>query len=96
MKKLLRYPKLEFLQPDNQELITSLKHNEISQQQSNRLGYFLNYCGSIIIGKEGDVKQIEKAIKQFLQPGEIKYIPIRFECFELVIKITEDLSNEVI
>lgn len=58
-------------------------------------GFSVKYCGSIYIGAKGDVKQIERAILQVLKSEEIKSVPVKFECLELGIRVTQD-SNDMV
>lgn len=53
------------------------------------------YCGSIEIGRIGDVEQIEGAIKNFLDSNEDQKVPVRFECMELGINVNEETSKKV-
>ncbi|KAL7303383.1 hypothetical protein TKK_0004568 [Trichogramma kaykai] len=59
-------------------------------------GYLVDYCGSVKVGHEGDVKQIEKAIRRVLHTGNINFVPVRFECLELAIKISQDCDDKEI
>ena len=99
MKRLLRAPPtLDFIQSATQKPRTPPIENGINTHKPIEIksGYLLDYCGSIDIGSEGDVKQIEKAIKQLIHPGNINFVPIRFECLELGIKVTQDSDEKVI
>lgn len=58
-------------------------------------GFFVQYCGSVHVGMEGDVKQIEKAIWRLLKSGEAKQVPVRFECLEIGIKVTRETDDQV-
>lgn len=58
-------------------------------------GFSLKYCGSVHVGTEGDVKQIEKAIWRLLKSGEVKQVPVRFECLEIGIAVTREVDNQV-
>lgn len=58
-------------------------------------GFCVKYCGSIYVGTKGDVKQIEKAILQILKSEEIKSVPVKFECLELGIRVTQDSDDTV-
>lgn len=95
MKRLLRSPKLEFTQSDTQVPRTPPRTGNGTSLIDAKPGYLLDYCGSIAIGTEGDVKQIENAIRRLLRPGNINYVPIRFECLELGIKVTRDSDDKV-
>lgn len=55
----------------------------------------MKYCGSVHVGAEGDVKQIEKAIWSLLKSGEAKQIPVRFECLEIGIKVAREVDDKV-
>lgn len=58
-------------------------------------GFFVKYCGSVHVGAEGDVKQIEKAIWRLLKSGEVKQVPVRFECLEIGIVVIREVDNQV-
>lgn len=47
------------------------------------------------IGAEGDVKQIERAIVQVLKLEELKLVPVKFECLEIGIRVTQDADDTV-
>lgn len=55
----------------------------------------MQYCGSVHVGMEGDVKQIEKAIWHLLKSGEAKPVSVRFECLEIGIKVTRETDDQV-
>ncbi|XP_076169733.1 uncharacterized protein LOC143147901 [Ptiloglossa arizonensis] len=67
-----------------------------AKNKSLNAGFSVKYCGSIYIGPEGDVKQIERAILQVLKLEEVKLIPVKFECLEIGIRITEVREDTVI
>ncbi|XP_034940507.1 uncharacterized protein [Chelonus insularis] len=60
------------------------------------IGYQVTYCGSISTGTEGDVKQIEPAIRKLLKTDDIKSIHVRFECLEIGVKVTQKSNEEVL
>lgn len=66
-----------------------------AKNKSLNAGFSVKYCGSIYIGPEGDVKQIERAILQVLKLEEVKLIPVKFECLEIGIRITEVREDTV-
>ncbi|KAG7189461.1 hypothetical protein KM043_017157 [Ampulex compressa] len=66
------------------------------EEKSLNAGFSVKYCGSICIGTEGDVKQIERAIWNLLKSGEVKLIPVKFECLEIGIRVTQDIDNVII
>ncbi|KAF3429268.1 hypothetical protein E2986_10204 [Frieseomelitta varia] len=72
--------KIEMIKPENQL----------------NAGFSVKYCGSIYVGTKGDVKQIERAILQILKSEEMKSVPVKFECLELGIRVTQDLDDTVI
>lgn len=74
------------------------KKSEISKSGSKALsnGFSVKYCGSVHVGTEGDVKQIEKAIWRLLKSGEVKQVAVRFECLEIGIMVTREVDNQVI
>lgn len=65
------------------------------QSKSLNAGFSVKYCGSIYIGTKGDVKQIERAILQVLKSEEVKSVPVKFECLELGIRVTQDSNDAV-
>lgn len=73
------------------------KRNQISKLKNKTLnsGFSVKYCGSVHVGIEGDVKQIEKAIWRLLKSGEIKQVPVKFECLEIGIVVTQEIDNRV-
>ncbi|XP_018345280.1 PREDICTED: uncharacterized protein LOC108750372 [Trachymyrmex septentrionalis] len=74
------------------------KKSQISKLGSKTLnsGFSVKYCGSVHVGTEGDVKQIEKAICRLLKSGEKKQVPVRFECLEIGIAVTREVDNQTI
>lgn len=90
MKSLIQISRL-----DQVEEVT--KKNQISKSGRKALsnGFFVKYCGSVHVGAEGDVKQIEKAIWRLLKSGEAKQVPVRFECLEIGIIVTREVDNQV-
>lgn len=96
MKKLLRPPKMDELIKIESKNPKSPQENISPFKTDIKPGYLLNYCGSIIIGNAGDVKQIEGAMRKLLNSKNTEQIAVRFECLELGIRITRDLNNEVI
>ncbi|XP_031831754.1 uncharacterized protein LOC116426647 isoform X2 [Nomia melanderi] len=73
------------------------EQSEISKsvQKSLNAGFSLKYCGSVHIGTEGDVKQIEKAIVQVLKSDDLKLVAVKFECLEIGIRVTQDMDGKV-
>jgi len=73
------------------------KKNQISKLESKTLssGFSVRYCGSVHVGTEGDVKQIEKAIWRLLKSKDVKQVPVRFECLEIGIAVTREIDNQV-
>lgn len=65
------------------------------ENKSLNAGFSVKYCGSVYIGSEGDVKQIERAITQVLKSEEVKSSPVKFECLELGIRVTQDSDDTV-
>lgn len=60
-------------------------------------GYAVNYCGKVSSGSVGDIKQIEKSIWLLLKSNkEVKSIPVRFECLEIGVRITQSTDDNVI
>ncbi|CAK9833293.1 hypothetical protein ANTRET_LOCUS10002 [Anthophora retusa] len=66
------------------------------EKKSLNAGFSVKYCGSVYIGTQGDVKQIEKAILQVLKSEEVKSVPVKFECLEIGIRVTQDMDDIVI
>lgn len=67
----------------------------IKPENQLNAGFSVKYCGSIYVGTKGDVKQIERAILQILKSEEMKSVPVKFECLELGIRVTQDLDDTV-
>ncbi|XP_076248305.1 uncharacterized protein LOC143188119 isoform X2 [Calliopsis andreniformis] len=82
----------------NSEMNENSEKPEISRSNNKSLnaGFSIKYCGSVYIGTEGDVKQIERAILQVLKSEEIKLVSVKFECLELGIRVTQDIDDVVI
>ncbi|XP_011700905.1 PREDICTED: uncharacterized protein LOC105457762 isoform X2 [Wasmannia auropunctata] len=75
------------------------KKSQISNKLGSKTlgsGFSVKYCGSVHVGAEGDVKQIEKAIWRLLKSGEMKQVPVRFECLEIGIAVTREVDNQTI
>lgn len=90
MKPLIQISRLD-------QVEEATKKNQISKLGSKALssGFSVKYCGSVHVGAEGDVKQIEKAIWRLLKAGEMKQVPVRFECLEIGIAVTREVDNQV-
>ncbi|XP_011150570.1 uncharacterized protein LOC105189884 [Harpegnathos saltator] len=86
---------IQISQSDQVEAITK---NQPSALENKTLssGFCVKYCGSVHVGAEGDVKQIEKAIWRLLKSGEAKQVPVRFECLEIGIKVEHEADDKVI
>ncbi|XP_032676898.1 uncharacterized protein LOC116846755 [Odontomachus brunneus] len=86
---------IQISQPDQVEATTV---NQPSTLENKTLGsgFCVKYCGTVYIGAEGDVKQIEKAIWSLLKSGEAKQVPVRFECLEIGIKVAREADDKVI
>ncbi|XP_014218001.1 uncharacterized protein LOC106646477, partial [Copidosoma floridanum] len=97
LKILLRNPKLDRTESNSQEIEKPAEESEENRAQlvDVKPGYLIDYCGSIVIGCEGDVRQIENAIRKLLHPGNVNYVPVRLECLELGVKITQESDNKV-
>ncbi|XP_036149343.1 uncharacterized protein LOC105831171 [Monomorium pharaonis] len=89
-------PLIQISRSDHVEEVT--KKNQISKLRTKTLsnGFFVKYCGSVHIGMEGDVKQIEKAIWRLLKSGKVNQVPVRFECLEIGIVVTQEADNQTI
>lgn len=87
MKSLIQISQAETIKKDQ---ISKLKNKTLSS------GFSVKYCGSVHVGTEGDVKQIEKAIRRLLKSGEIKQVPVKFECLEIGIVVTQEIDNRTI
>jgi len=59
-------------------------------------GYAVKYCGFVSTGNEGDVKQIERAIWRLLNSGDYKKVPVRFECLEIGIRVTQESDESLL
>ncbi|XP_043585144.1 uncharacterized protein LOC122568918 [Bombus pyrosoma] len=88
----------QILKRFNSEIQDENEKTEIIKLQSKSLnaGFSVKYCGSIYIGTKGDVKQIERAILQVLKSEEVKSVPVKFECLELGIRVTQDSNDAII
>lgn len=89
MKSLIQTSQVNETVADKQDNLPKLKKKSLSN------GFCVRYCGTVHVGTEGDVKQIEKAIWRLLKSGEIKQVPARFECLEIGIKVTREVDDEV-
>ncbi|XP_015437085.1 PREDICTED: uncharacterized protein LOC107192371 [Dufourea novaeangliae] len=90
LKKILKRPISDVQDNEETSDISKMMH------QSLNAGFSIKYCGSVCIGTEGDVKQIEKAILQVLKSKTLKLIPVKFECLEIGIRVTGDMNDKVI
>ncbi|XP_054000614.1 uncharacterized protein LOC128888039 isoform X1 [Hylaeus anthracinus] len=90
MKKILKRFNSE--KHDHDEKLEMSK----SKNKSFNAGFSVKYCGSVYIGPEGDVKQIEKAIRLVLKSEEVKSVPVKFECLEIGIRVTEIAEDTVL
>lgn len=89
MKSLIEKSQLD-------QIEEATKKNQIPKgSKALNNGFFVRYCGSVHVGPEGDVKQIEKAIWRILRSGEVKQVPVRFECLEIGIIVTREVDNQV-
>lgn len=81
----------------NQTSAVAKRDPSLSKLESKTLsnGFCVRYCGTVHVGMEGDVRQIEKAIWRLLRSGEVKQVPARFECQEIGIKVTREVDNQV-
>ncbi|CAB0038957.1 unnamed protein product [Trichogramma brassicae] len=93
MKDLLSDSKPTHIDIQTSVPVSPEKENDVSLIDT-KPGYLVDYCGSIKVGHEGDVKQIEKAIRRVLHTGNINFVPVRFECLELAIKISQDCDDK--
>ncbi|XP_011335799.2 uncharacterized protein LOC105278422 [Ooceraea biroi] len=86
------------IQTPQSDQVKAKKDQKISKSEKKTLstGFFVQYCGSVHVGMEGDVKQIEKAIWRLLKSGEARQVPVRFECLEIGIKVTRESDDETI
>ncbi|XP_066592359.1 uncharacterized protein [Prorops nasuta] len=89
------YSKLLKDQSTSKQLIENGKHNKVEKKLSNS-GFPVKYCGTILVGKEGDMKRIESSILSLIKSKSKFLIPARLECQELGIFITEEGSDRVI
>ncbi|XP_076635844.1 uncharacterized protein LOC143348947 isoform X2 [Colletes latitarsis] len=88
----------KILKKFNSEKHDDDEKTEVSKLRNKSLnaGFSVKYCGSVYIGPEGDVKQIEKAILQVLKSEETKLVPVKFECLEIGIRVTETTEDTII
>lgn len=87
MKSLIQISQLDQAETTKRDKISKLKNKTLSS------GFSVKYCGSVHVGTEGDVKQIEKAIRQLLKSGEVKQVPVKFECLEIGIVVTQEIDD---
>lgn len=90
MKSLIQISQLDQTETIKRDQTSKLKNKTLNS------GFSVKYCGSVHVGIEGDVKQIEKAIWRLLKSGEIKQVPVRFECLEIGIVVTQEIDDRVI
>jgi len=85
------------IQTSQLDQINTTKKTEISRLGNKTLGggFLVKYCGSVHVGTKGDIKQIEKAIWRLIKSLEIKQVPVRFECLEIGIKVTQEADDQV-
>lgn len=85
------------MQTSQLDQVNTTKKNEITRLGSKTLnsGFLVKYCGSVHVGTKGDIKQIEKAIWRLIKSVEIKQVPVRFECLEIGIKVTQEADGQV-
>jgi len=89
MKSLIQISQLDQTETTKRNQISKLKNKTLNS------GFSVKYCGSVHVGIEGDVKQIEKAICRLLKSGEIKQVPVKFECLEIGIVVTQEIDDRV-
>lgn len=89
MKSLIEISQLDQAEVTKRDQISRLKNKTLSS------GFLVKYCGSVHVGTEGDIKQIEKAIWRLLKSGEVKQVPVRFECLEIGIVVTQEIDDRV-
>lgn len=92
MKMLLMDPKLDEFEPEPVAVVTPVDETQLLDIKP---GYLIDYCGTIKIGSEGDVKQVEKAIRKLINSGNTRRLSVRFECLELGIRVSQDCDNKV-
>lgn len=90
MKTLIQLSQLNQVETSKKNQPSKLENKSLSS------GFRVKYCGSVHVGTEGDVKQIEKAIWHLLKSGEVKQVPVRFECLEIGIKVIQEGDNVTI
>ncbi|XP_029172796.1 uncharacterized protein LOC114941817 [Nylanderia fulva] len=89
MQSLIQISQLDQAEITKKDQISKLKNKTLSS------GFPVKYCGSVHVGTEGDVKQIEKAIRRLLKE-EVKQVPVKFECLEIGIVVTQEIDNRTI
>lgn len=85
---------IQISQP-NQVEATTVNQPSTLENKTLGSGFCVKYCGTVHVGAEGDVKQIEKAIWSLLKSGEAKQVPVRFECLEIGIKVARETDDKV-
>ncbi|XP_012217341.1 uncharacterized protein [Linepithema humile] len=90
MKSLIQTSQLDQVNTTKKKEISKLGNKTVSS------GFLVKYCGSVHVGTKGDIKQIEKAIWRLIKSAEIKQVPVRFECLEIGIKVTQEADDETI
>ncbi|XP_029671705.1 uncharacterized protein LOC115240603 isoform X2 [Formica exsecta] len=90
MKSLIEISQLDQAEATKRDQTSRLKNKTLSS------GFLVKYCGSVHVGTEGDIKQIEKAIWRLLKSGEVKQVPVRFECLEIGIVVTQEIDDRTI
>lgn len=62
-----------------------------------RGGYIVRYVGSLEIGAEGDVKQIDLAVSSIIQKQEsTDFVQVCLDCQELGLKVVEEKSSKLL
>lgn len=72
-----------------------LEHEPRDLDSSLNAGFSVKFCGSLPIGSKGDVGQIERAILQLLRSGDSAPQPVKFECLEIGIRVTDSSGNVI-
>lgn len=88
---------MKFLLSQSDQVEVTKKEDQISRltNKPSTGGFSVKYCGSVHVGAEGNVKQIEKAMWRLLKSDKVKQVPVRFECLEIGIKVTRETDDQV-
>lgn len=92
IKSLIRTPQLNQANATEKDEIS---RSRLGGNKTLSSGFLVKYCGSVHVGTKGDIKQIEKAILRLIKSVEMRQVPVRFECLEIGIKVTQEADDKV-